>query len=119
MARLMIKVVSRKAERLLSIFELYCVANFIISPSVRMDFKHITCRVFGKICGPPGFGDDLIHNLHGRIDPDDGQVKGNENHMDGGVDARITRADEEQAFIQSERGTKGQAAQLGEEGVAI
>lgn len=62
----------------------------------------------------PRFGDDLVNDRHPGVDPDNGQVKVDEEHVDGSVEAGITLFDQKQALVTREAGAEHQPAQAAE-----
>ena len=84
-----------------------------------MDFECIFCIRFGEVGGPPGSGNDFIYDHHFGVDPKNGQIERDEQHMDGRVEARVTLFDQQQAFVSPEMGAEHQSAQAAEKRVAV
>jgi hypothetical protein len=92
----------RETEISLRILEFHRIANLEFLPALGMDFQNISGGLLGEIGWSPRFRKYFIHHLHFRVDPDDSKVKGYEEHMDGGLEARIAPPNQNQAFIPSE-----------------
>jgi len=66
---------------------------------------------------PPRFSQYGIYHHPFAVDPDHGQVKKNEEHMNGTVEAIIFGVNQNQTIGGGQVATKGEATQFAEEGV--
>ena len=102
----------------LYILELYLIADLIVPKAVRVYFQSVSCARLRDISGVPGFCNDLVHNNLFGVDPKDSQVEGNEEHVDGSIETRISLLNEEQARLTVEARAEHQAAQAAQKRIA-
>jgi hypothetical protein len=64
-----------------------------------MDFQDVFGRLVWCVYRSPGTRQDQIHYHLPGIDPDDGQVHENKQHVDGGIETTFPRFNKQQAAV--------------------
>ena len=103
----------------LHILELDLVPRGKFGQPAGMDLQNVSGWLTGSIGGTPGARQNSIHNGMAGIYPDYCQVHINKKHVDGCVEAAITRFDQQQTFSVVQAGTAHQTAQAAKETVTI
>src|SRR5574341_1369515 len=110
--------VNTRRRKFLGILERHSMSDFVIAESIWMDFERVARGPGGKVSRTPRSGNGLVHHLHFRVDPEHCQIERDEEHMDGGVGARIAPHHEQQALVRGEAGVEHQSAQTAEKRLA-